>query len=164
MFFSSSSPCKKSTRYPTRIHSRQRYDIIEELSLSVSRLENRCGVLEDTLKMEQEAVHRENAKATAAESNFETLLAWARQEERRRREAQEGQLRASERATVLEARAAAAEQEVRVDSLGFCDRTSQPLTRVNALHITFFEQSQCGGIDGNLLCAYASSRSRLCKM
>lgn len=126
--------CEKLTRYPTRIHSQQCYDIIEELSRSVSCLENRCGVLEDTLKIEQEAVLRENSKATAAESNFETLLAWARQEERRRCEAQEDQLRASEKATVLEARATAAEQEVCFDFLGYCDRMWQPLTRVKMPH------------------------------
>lgn len=86
---------------------------IDELSLAVARLENRCGALGGSLRAESDAADTEVARAKAAEGRFERLLVWARKEEGRRREAEERLRRACGAGEALEARVKVVEEEVR---------------------------------------------------
>lgn len=85
----------------------------DELSLAVARLENRCGALGGSLRAESDAADAEVARAKAAEGRFERLLVWARNEEGRRREAEERLRRACGAGEALEARVKVVEEEVR---------------------------------------------------
>lgn len=85
----------------------------DELSLAVTRLENRCGALGGSLRAESDAADAEVARAKAAERRFERLLVWARKEEGRRREAEERLRRACGAGGSLEAMVKVAEDEVR---------------------------------------------------
>lgn len=65
------------------------------------------------MRAETDAANTEQAKAAKVEENFERLLAWAREEERRRCEADNNYSRARERTAAATARITVVEEEVR---------------------------------------------------
>lgn len=85
----------------------------DELSSAVARLENRCQALEGSLRAKSDAADADVARAKVAEGRFERLLAWARTEEGRRREAEERLRRACVAGEALEVRIKVVEEEVR---------------------------------------------------
>ncbi|CAM9252741.1 unnamed protein product [Pylaiella littoralis] len=85
----------------------------DDLSLTVSRLEDRCKALEGSVRAESDAADAEAGRTKAAEARFARLLAWAREEEKRRLQAEEKLRRACEVGQALEARGRALKEEAR---------------------------------------------------
>lgn len=85
----------------------------DDLSLTVSRLEDRCEALERRVRAESDAADAGTGRAKAAEARFARLLVWAREEEERRLQAEERLRRACEAGQALEARGTALKEEVR---------------------------------------------------
>lgn len=85
----------------------------EVLSRTVARLEGRCEALEGRVGAESDAALAEAGRAKAAEERFARLLAWAREEERRRLLAEESLKRASDAGHAAEERRKELEEEVR---------------------------------------------------
>eukprot|EP00903_Cladosiphon_okamuranus_P009414 g8978.t1 len=83
-----------------------------DLSLTVSRLEGRCEALERSVRRESDAAEAAEGRTKAAEARFARLVVWAREEEQRRLQAEEGLRKACEAGRALEARSKALEEEV----------------------------------------------------
>lgn len=83
-----------------------------DLSLMVSRLEDRCELLERNVRAESDAAGAGAGRAKTAEARFARLVVWAREEEGRRLQAEERLRKACEAGQVLEARNTALEEEV----------------------------------------------------
>eukprot|EP00752_Nemacystus_decipiens_P010615 g9453.t1 len=81
------------------------------LSLTVSRLEDRCKVLERNVQASTDATEGAEARAKDAEARFARLVVWAREEEGRRLQAEERLAKACEAGQALEARNKALEHE-----------------------------------------------------
>lgn len=83
-----------------------------DLSLTASRLKDRCEALERNIRAESDATEAAEGRTKAAEARFARLVAWAREEEGGRLQAEERFRKACEAGQALEARTKALEEEV----------------------------------------------------